>query len=637
MTPEQRIAALEAEVATLRDRLAGHGGDEFLAAALAAVPAFIIRYDADLRLRYINRIQPGLRREEVIGAYLYDFMPPEHREIARRHIDRALATGESSSFEVVGTGPDGGLSIYETFVAPVAEPDGRRSICLVAVDVTAIRRHERELRDSEERLRLALEASGVGLWGLDVTTGEVMWDARMKQMMGRDEPIDLERYLAEAVHPDDRAWMREMSAGNLTMLQWQTPPHRIVRPDGEVRWMTSSGRIELDQAGKPARVVGGNLDVTAQRVAEEQLRHAQRLDAMGRLTAGVAHNFNNMLTVVTSNLDLLRRRHRDGDLALLDDARTAALRGAEMIRQLMTFTGQRPQPERRARPIDDLLDRLLAFCRRTFDRHIVLEDRRTGRLPPVVCSEGDVEQIALNLLLNARDAVLASERDAPRIAVEAELAPPPGDPGGAPGLRLRVIDDGVGMAPSVAAHAFEPFFTTKPVGQGTGLGLATSYAIAGELGGSLSLDSAPGRGSTFTLWLPASEGASATPPTGPAASRPLGARILLVDDEAQIRQALSALLEGAGFAAETAASGAEAVDRLRRTPPVDLVLLDRSMPGAPGDSFLPEIRQLAPAARVALFTGQAVEAELASRVDAVIAKPVAADDLFAAVHDLLAR
>jgi PAS domain S-box-containing protein len=201
-----RITELEAEVAALRAQLAAHvrsdQGDPvgFLGALLEAVPAFILRADPDLRLRYINRLQPGMTRHDVIGRSMWDFVAPDDLGEARRCVKQVLETGVGAVYETVSVGPHGGTAPYQVFVEAIDEPDGRRGICMVAVDLSMARRRERALQESDEKLRLAVAATGIGLWSWSPRTGELEWDARMREILGRDIPLDLPAYLTEAVH-----------------------------------------------------------------------------------------------------------------------------------------------------------------------------------------------------------------------------------------------------------------------------------------------------------------------------------------------------------------------------------------------------------------------------------------------------
>lgn len=640
MGDEGRIEELEAEVRALRAQLAAHerhaAGNTaaFLSALLEAVPAFILRADAGLRIRYVNRVQPGLSRDEVIGTSLLDFVEPAHREMLRQCTEQVLASGNGDTFMLDGVGPNGSTVPYDGFIEPIDLAGGDRGICMVVFDISATRLRESALRESDEKLRLALDATGIALWSWSPRTGVVEWDARMHEIMGRDTPLALPAYLEQAVHPDDRERAAASGVSALQAGPWEARIHRIVRPDASTRWVIVRGFTVASEGGDIERLFGCTVDVTDQRRREEQARHVQRLDALGQITAGVAHNFNNLLTVINSNLELLTRRTSGIDAEQVDEARQATLRAAELIRHLMTFAGQRPHYERRSCAVGPVVERAVEMCRRTFPRHVALSCSVEDGLAPVLCSEGEIEQIVMNLLLNARDAVLAAERTSPRIAIRVDGKQPCDRRIAARAVRIEVSDDGVGMTDTVRARVFDPFFTTKPPGQGAGLGLSTSYAIARELGGELRCSSTAGAGATFELYLPGTEQPSAEISDAPLVPRGRG-RVLLIDDEGAIRRVLVALLEDAGFSAEAEASGEAGVARLATGPRVDVVLLDRSMPAGPGETFIARIREVAPSSKIILFSGQLVEPALAAKVDGVVLKPASATELVAAITALV--
>ena len=634
---DDRIAALERECADLRRQLAeaqrpaptpAVDDSAFLAALLAGVPAHVIRADADMRIVYINQRQPGGCPEEVLGHEIREFLHPSSHAAARACITSVLATGLPGGYEALGTEP-GEPTHYESVITPLVDPTGRPGICLVAVDVTRLRTYALDLRRSEEELRIAVEATGIGLWQWSPMTNEIYWSARSHEIYGRATPVDMASYIDVLAHPDDRDMLRTNMAGSIAGGPFSGPIHRIIREDGAIRWILARGRTELDANGHPSRMIGGSLDVTQQHELEQQLRHAQRLDAVGHLTAGVAHNFNNMLTVVTGTLEILAMRITDQNRRLIDDAHAAALRAAEMVRQLMTFTGQHAQPDRRPQNIGPLVEQVVDMCRRTFDRHIDLACTIAAHLPAVRCTLTEIEQVVMNLLVNARDAVTDAGNPSPRITITVEPTPEAA-------LRLTISDEGIGMSPDVVTRAFDPFFTTKEVGRGTGLGLTTSYAIVRELHGTMTCVSAPERGTTFVITIP-----SATPPQALPASTatpPIAARrVLFVDDDEHIRSVITTLLSLADFEVATAASGAAALDHLATGAIPDLILLDRSMPGAPGETFIATIRALAPSVPIVMFTGQSVGPAIAALVDRVIIKPVTGTVLVETIEAVLAE
>jgi len=660
MTGDGDLERLRRENAELRARLGQ--GDEvrgahaaaFLESILAAVPAFVARFDADRRIRYMNRIQPGLKIEDVIGSSVFSFVHPDDVALARTTIDRVLETGQPEHYDSVATGPNGGLAFYECYVSPVLEGD-RSGGCLMAFEVTTHRSRQLALEESQRQLRLALDAGGVGLWTWDLVTGQVFWDERMKAMMGRETTNDYSTYVSEFVHPDDRARMNAVGRYVLETGNWAAEIHRIVRPDGTVRWMMSSGDV-VSEGGHVVRILGCNIDITEHRELEEQMRHAQKLEATGSLTAGIAHNFNNLLAAILPALELIAPVAPEGLRDVVTEAMHASRRAAELVSELMTFAGQRRSSSRRPEPIGALVERAVGICRSTFDRRISL-DVRVPSVPLLVeCEGGAVEQVLVNLMLNARDALRGSYDRRARVVVEVPVVEPATDDGGSepPMICLRVTDNGVGMSEEIRRRIFEPFFTTKPVGQGTGLGLSTSYAIVREHGGTIECDSEPGRGTRMSVYLPLHGVRGRVRPQTPIALASVSAaHVLLVEDEGAIRKVVRRLLESVGHRVTAVGGTREAVAwlgeskarRAKADPPaqpddsevsdVALVLLDRSMPDGLGETIIPDLRRHLPNAHILLFTGQDVDPEVAALADGVLAKPVTSEDLLRAVEGAL--
>ncbi len=638
MTGEGEIERLRRENAELRARV-GEGDTgrgpmvaAFLESVLAAVPAFVMRFDAERKIRYINRLQPGLTAEQVIGTPMSDFLLPDDRLMAKTTIDRVLATGVPERYDSFATGPNGSLAYYETYVSPIRDQD-RLGGCLIAFEVTGHRARQLALEESQRQLRLALDAGGVGLWTSDEITGQVFWDERMKAMTGRSSPADLETYAREVVHPDDRARIEAAGRRVLETGAWTGEVHRIVRPDGAVRWMMSSGDV-VREGDRVVRVLGCNIDITEHRQLEEQVRHAQKLEATGSLTAGIAHNFNNLLAAILPALELCEPIAPDGLREVVIEATHAARRAAELISELMTFAGQRRSSSRRPEPIAVLIERAAGICRSTFDRRIALDVHVPSAPLLVACDGGAIEQVLVNLMLNARDAVREVGDRGPRVSIDVrEEAPPADAPPNAPSLvRISVSDNGVGMTDEIRRRMFEPFFTTKPVGQGTGLGLSTSYAIVREHGGTIECESEPGRGTTCSVLLPRHGGRARAPrPQRLAAAGTNASHVLLIEDEAAIRKVVQRLLESVGHRVTAVGGTREALAWLAEPRDVAVVLLDRSMPDGLGETIIPELRRRLPGARVLLFTGQDVEPEVAALADGVLAKPMTSDDLLKAV------
>ncbi len=614
----RRVAELEDERARLLR------GALQLEPLLAVAPNMLIRFDRSLRITYMNRVVAPLTLEQVIGRPLADFMPASSFAVAAPVIERTLATGEPGRYDIDGQGPDHTVAQYQTDVIAIEERDGTRSGCLSTTDVTVMKRRERDVAEREALLKQALDATGMGLWIWEVDRNRVIWDERMTALTGYATPADLSAYTNGIVHPDDRA---TVAADGPRLLAGEPLQriHRIVRPDGEERWVMVIARMTFDTGGSPRLAVGGLLDVTAQRRLEDELRHVHRLNAVGTLTAGVAHNFNNLLTVILPSLELVRGAVPATTVPIVDDAMGAATRAAELVQQLMTYAGKRAPRAPSACDVAVVTERCLAVCARTLGGGIQVECRVPAGLPAVHGDATDVEQVLLNLLFNARDALLSSAREPRRIVIEAGAAPIEGRAH----VSLRITDNGVGMDKETLQRACEPFFTTKPVGAGTGLGLATSMAVARELGGKLELASQAGAGTTATLWLPTSTvAAQASPAPPPVERRPTA--VLIVDDDPLVRRATARLLELKG----NRVVSVETRERMRAAlahERFDVILLDRSLAAGAEGALVQQVRAQAPDARLLFFTGDSLSEGEAALVDGVVKKPVSTEQLLRAL------
>lgn len=362
---------------------------------------------------------------------------------------------------------------------------------------------------------------------------------------------------------------------------------------------------------------------------DDRLRQTQKLEALGSLTAGVAHNFNNMLAVILPFLDRAASNPARVDPELADAALHAARRATDMVKQLMLLGGRRRRRTSAQLDLASIVESAVDICRRTFESEVTV-----GFQPPpgellVTCDETAIEQSVVNLLLNARDAVSDACRPNPTIRVTVRAVEPgdvPDFPGrrGGPYAAVEVEDNGPGMAEETRAHLFEPFFTTKGPDRGTGLGLATSHAVAREHGGHLLCRSEVGRGSTFAMYLPLELEEEKPAPrrteSAPAATSVF--RVLVVEDDPLVRSITTAMLRVGGHVVTEAGSTSVGIERLESGPPFDVVLLDRSMPQESGRTMIGKIRQIAPRTKVVYFTGGDVPDKERALVDGVAQKPV---------------
>ncbi len=373
----------------------------------------------------------------------------------------------------------------------------------------------------------------------------------------------------------------------------------------ECEWFNTS---LVDHSGRVVAMASMAQDITERRNLEAQLRQSQKMEAVGVLAGGVAHDFNNLLTVIAGNLSLAQMRLGDRHPAArgLRDAERAAERAAGLVRQLLDFSRKsRSQP--RPLSLNDCVRETLSLLRSSLDRRIALEQHADPDLWLAEADPGQIHQVLVNLCVNARDAMPEGGTlritCANRVIDEAYCrAHPEARPGEF--VELRVADTGHGMDRQTLARIFEPFFTTKEVGKGTGLGLAMAYGIVRQHGGWITVESAPGQGSTFAVLLPRTL-ASAEEPV-PETAGPSGGTetILLVDDEEMLLRLGRAILEANGHRVIEARDGQEALEIFRsRRAEIDLVLLDMIMPRRNGRDTLEELHTLAPEVPVVLSSG----------------------------------
>ena len=388
------------------------------------------------------------------------------------------------------------------------------------------------------------------------------------------------------------------------------------------------------------------LQIDEREVLEEQLRQAQKMEAVGQLTAGIAHNFNNLLQGIIGNVGLCLEEGPESLMPMLEDVEKAGFRAAEMVQQLMVFSRQGVQP--RYAPVDtrELIQEAVGICHKTFDRRIRIDLEETDLDAQVMGNRGQLEQVFLNLLINARDALLPHEKRPPIIRVQSDVVAVEGNEGETEAgtaqrsgsyMRFRVEDNGEGMDAERRARIFEPFFTTKEVDVGTGLGLSTAYGIVHQHGGWFECDSEPSAGSVFTLFLPlwteTVDGEGEMEEVGELEG---DETILVIEDEEIVRKTTILVLKRYGYAALAAADGVEGLDVLQQEGEgIDLVLLDLSMPRLSGPEVLAEIRALRPELKVVLCTGYTSSEGDFEGVAGVVQKPFKGEELARAVRSAL--
>ncbi len=575
---------------------------------------------------------------------------PEDRELVLAEEQRLHKTGSAFFAEYRMVSKDGRV-VWFRDESMIIRPEGMDTPVLYGIlfDISERKATESALRESEERLRLALEAAHLGMWEWDPETDALFWDERHCALFGLDPkqaPTTTAKFI-EYVHADDRDWVKHAVREALRTDESYVAEYRILWPDGKEHWLASAGRVlQRSPNSRACRMRGITYDVTDRRGLEEHLRRAQKMEAIGQLAGGVAHDFNNLLMVIRGHVELLMNRPGvDTSVARNAEAiQKASDRAAGITQQLLAFSRKQVLQARViemrsvVKDIANLLRRLLGP---------MVEFRL--QLPPeplwVRADESQLEQVVLNLAINARDAMpnggtVTAIVD--RVAGDSHFVRRrPGMPE-KDYIRLRVIDTGTGMDAATQTRIFEPFFTTKEFGKGTGLGLATVYGVVKQSDGWIWVDSSLGAGTTFEIFLPAVDEPGEEEAKAEQKSRQAGGSetILVVDDEEGVREVASQYLSSRGYRVLAAESGAHALQMAKgESGKIDVLVTDALMPGMSGPALAKELLAQRPSTKVLYISGYAEDTTLLEdareRGEAFLQKPFGLDSLAEKLRGLL--
>ena len=487
-------------------------------------------------------------------------------------------------------------------------------LSLTGVLVVRQRRYQIALAEREARFALVSHVTRDALWDWDLADGHrCAWGEGLQVSFGYapDETADRRDWWTERVHPEDR---QEVLAGLDAALdgdaQVWSADYRFRRRDGDYATVFDRARIVRDGAGRAVRLIGAMMDVSERNELRTRLRHAQKLESIGRLAGGIAHEFNNLLTVIIGNIDLLLAETRPADPGRLEleQVRDAAGRAARLTSQMLGFA-RRQIIRPTVLNLNHLILDVESMLRGGVGEEVQIVTNPGPDLGLVRMDPSQVEQLLVNLAVNARDAMPGGGS----LTIETRDAevtrPPAAEPGVTPGpyVVLSVADTGVGMDEATMAHLFEPFFTTKPPGQGAGLGLATCYGIVRQNHGFMQVTSRPGSGTRFDIYLPrapeAGEPAGA-PPAGPVDRKGHGEVLLVVEDESDLRRLIVRTLRASGYDVIEAASGPDALQAVAKfRTPLTLLVTDIVMPHMAGPELAATLRARWPALRVLFISG----------------------------------
>jgi len=486
------------------------------------------------------------------------------------------------------------------------------AISVLLMNVSRRKKAEAMLRGSEASLEEAQSIAHIGSWHHDLASRHLRWSDETYRIFGyaSERPAVSLDFFIERVHPDDlEAVIRAGQEARASRKPYRAE-HRIIRPDGSERLVQQQAKVFTDNQGKAVRMVGTIQDITEVRHLEDQLRHSQKLEAVGRLAGGIAHDFNNLLTAINgySDLTLERLPAQDSIRPNIEEIRKAGKRAASLTQQLLAFSRKQVlQP--RVINLNTILAEMDNMLHRLLGEDIQLQAHLAPDLGQVKADPGQIEQVILNLAVNARDAM----PEGGQLTIETSNARL--DDGYArmhqdavPGryVLLAVTDSGCGMDSATQARIFEPFFTTKEQGKGTGLGLATIYGIVQQSGGSIWVYSEPGHGSTFKIYLPlCMDSAEAAGPASARGRSLTGTEtVLVVEDEPAVRDFVRLVLARNGYQVLEAMNGKHALEVSQQHPgEIQLMVADVVMPEMGGQQLAANLAASRPRMKVLYLSG----------------------------------
>jgi len=572
----------------------------------------------------------GYTGEQLRGMEFWHFVHGDHRTSAWEMLQARLRGDPVSSRNEYRIVSSRGEDRWVMASGVPMDYEGTRAIFVNFTDITETKRAEESLRESEARLKLAMDISKLAQWELDAATGIFSFDDQFYALYGTNAEreggplMSAESYVRRFVHPEDMAdviAVIQRALSNRDEVSTNGKEHRIIRADDEERYISVRWEIIRDREGRVVRVRGVNQDVTERRRAEEerknleaQLHQAQKMEAVGQLAGGIAHDFNNILTaimgfaeVMALQMEKVNPLHR-----YVRQVLAAAERAADLTCGLLAFSRKQVL---HVRPIDvgEVVDGFKKMLRRLIPEDIDFRIKSAPTGMTVMADRGLMEQVLMNLVTNARDAMpkggdLTIETGSfiiDEAFVKSHDFGPPG--------RYAVItvgDTGCGMDQETREKIFDPFFTTKAVGKGTGLGLSITYGIVKQHNGFITVDSAPGRGTTFCVYLPLTDQErQVLPETRGTAPAPGGTEtILLAEDDDAVRDLHCSALEEAGYTVIVTSDGREALEMFReRRTCVDMLVTDVIMPTMDGKRLYEEIAKIRPDMKVLFMSGYSAE------------------------------
>ena len=589
-----------------------------------------------------------------LGADAFILKPAEPEMFLERiqAVMAAAGRGELAMPKMFAGAEDGVLKTYsETLIRKLEEKTLQleESNAALQRDIAERRRVEESLRESEERFRATFEQVAVGIGHLNTEGQFLRVNDRLCAITGHSREEMLRRTFMELTVPEDRA---ECEAARVAMLSGKrldfTAEKRYLRPNGDYVWVNIVTTLLRDEAGKPKYFISVVADISEGKRLEQQFLRAQRMESIGTLAGGIAHDLNNLLAPILMGIELLRLNEIDQSTGqVIDNMERSAKRAASLVRQVLSFA-RGVEGKRVPLQVRHIIQEVEDIVESTFPKNIEVSCDLANDLWTVMADPTQLNQVILNLCVNARDAMEGGGRltlTASNVVLDAHYAAMNGGVSAGNHVKIEVTDNGCGIPPEIAERIFEPFFTTKEPGKGTGLGLSTALGIVRGQGGFINVYSERGKGTTFRILLPAEADAVIASGVESVWNRPpagKGELVLVVDDETSILEITRQTLEAFGYRVLMAEDGAEAVALYaQHSRDIAVVITDMMMPTMDGPMLIAALRRIDPEVPVIAVSG--LNPQTSSQDSATaptrffLTKPYTANTLLVLLQDVLTQ